>query len=153
MALKFATESPVDCVCGQTAIRRTIQAENRMVSYDTHAGAGDKDHFAALGRLDRFHVKLTALERELNGLAEAERKLSSGWLVRFDFGSIHPQACERRTLLNGEATVRAFGQTTTVEIEPMSIARATAASILEAFKTAAEPAVARLKAKRETGDY
>src|ERR1041384_2596653 len=63
MALEFTTRSPVTCkVCKKPAVRRTIAAEGLHVSYDTHVHAGHKEHFAALERLDRFHLLLERRE-------------------------------------------------------------------------------------------
>jgi hypothetical protein len=153
MALEFTTRSPVTCkVCKKPAVRRTIAAEGLHVSYDTHVHAGHKEHFAALERLDRFHLMLVRRERALRALPEADRKLSAGWLKEFDLGSVHPEACERRELLTGEATVRAFGLQEIVEIEPVPL-RTSVAKLLKLFKAKGEEAVLRLKAKKESGDY
>lgn len=157
--IRLTTESLVVCsVCGQDAVRRTIQTVHtggsRHVSYDTHdRDANGEEHNAALDRLDEFHAQLYSLEQGLNGLTEEQKQLPIGRFIDFTLDTVHPQACERRGQIIPTATIRAFGQTASVGAAAIPLATQTVESLLALLTIVAEPVTARLKQRHERGDF
>lgn len=159
--IKLGVESSVICdTCGKSAIRRTLPVSyggkgSRFVSYDTHSqGLTEKEHLAALARMDKFHEKLYDLQSECKSLPESDKKLSSGVILDFEFDTVHPDACTRRTLFIPTATIRAFGLVDEIKLESRQFGKKqTAKRILSEIKNAAIPILIKLKARFENGDF
>jgi hypothetical protein len=157
--LQRTTESNVICrVCEQPAIRRTVEVVwpgkgGRQVSYDRHEADTTSAEFrAAEDRLDAFHGRLFDLLSELNRLQKGDKKLSSGQIIRFDADTVHPEACEVRSVIIPTAEIQAFSQTVGVTGKPMGLEGATVEIVLANLKEVAEVQVTKLRQLRNEGE-
>lgn len=153
--IKSDKESPITCAtCGGPAIRRvaTVQFPGKgsaNVAYDTHEESMTSSGWlAAVRRLEKFFERAYAIRAELRAM----RDLPIG-LIDFDFETIHPDACSKRTFLVILAEVRAFGLETEVKTKPMKLAQAKPEKILAELLPLVEEAKLRLKKRREEGDF
>lgn len=143
--------------CGQTAFQREVDVRHgtvtRRIVYQTHYQIGDDEHHKVLSRIESFHEQFHQLESDMNALPPERRKLSSGQILKFEFGSVKPSACEVRTRFIPTATVRAFGQTEEIELKACELNTQLVNGLLDEFVQAAEPVLIRLRARAESGDY
>jgi hypothetical protein len=160
MAIKFSVESPVTCeTCKKPAIRRTVAVTyggqgGREVSYDTHnVCLAEAQHNAAIKRLDRFHASLYALLTECREIPAEDRKLTSGQIIEFDFDTVHPDACSRRTHIIPVATIQAYGLRQELRLGARPMGRQRADKLLAEFKEAAAPLLIVLKKRFEEGHF
>jgi len=151
--IRFSKESPVVCdTCKQPAIRRELPVEGRITTFDTHnLSITDREWFAAIRRMEKFLGKAVALERELNKLGPLA--LERGQILRFEVGTIRPDACSRRCEAFVICRVKAFAQEADAKTEPIKITRVQFEAVLKKIRAAAGHEVARLKAKFDQGNF
>lgn len=154
MAIKADKESPVKCAtCGQTAVRRVATVAfpgmgTANVAYDTHAESmSASDWLAAIRRLEKFFERAYLLKRELGALKDKPAGVAS-----FDFETVHPDACSRRTLVVITALVKGFDRVEEVKCKPAVLARVKVPAILSEITPLVEAARLRLKRRFEEGE-
>lgn len=136
--VKHSVESSVTCrTCNQPALYREIQVsapqlQTRMIGYSTHSESiTEEQHLQAMGRLETFHVKLFKLIAEIKEALGSEGiKLKIGRIIDLELGSVIPTACNPRTYVQPEVTVRAYGKTKHFIFEDESIDEVTLESLL-----------------------
>lgn len=153
--ITYPNDDRVICeTCGQTAFQREGDVRHgtvtRRIVYQTHhQGLETQDHHDVFGRINAFQEQVHKLEAEMNALPEHMKELSSGRIIQFEITSVTPTACEVRTQIVPYVTVRAYGQTEEVKLEPVEIG----GSILNELKAAAEIAVTKLRLQHERGNF
>jgi hypothetical protein len=160
MSIRLDIESPVVCeICKKDAVRRTLPVTyggdgGRQVSFDTHnLSLTEAGFFAAIQRMDDFHRRVHALERELNQTSATNRELDKGLLVRFDIDTVHPSACEVRQFIIATAVVSFRGLKGEVRLEKLPLKGQTVAKILSRIRKAAPPLIAQLQETYDSGKY
>jgi hypothetical protein len=158
--IKSEIQSSVICdTCKEEAWRRTVTVSygekgSRQVSYDTHnADLAESGHIAAWKRLDKFHEKLYALQSACKAFTQEDRRLLHGTIIDFEFETVHPDACSRRTQFIAVATIRVAGLGGTVRLPARKLAGQTAEKILAEIKKAATPEIERLIYIFENRDF
>jgi hypothetical protein len=156
--VKFDVESTVDCgTCGEPAIRRTANLEypnmgSCKVSFDTHSTCiTGKDWLAAITRMDVFHKRLFGFMEQFKRLTEADRKLECGKIARFDFRTIHPDACSHREMVVIQAEVRFHFLDAVVETQPRPLKGIRLDSVLKELRPLIEAAALKLKKRFDEG--
>lgn len=158
--IKIDRESPIICdTCNEPAIRREVYVQHpgeggRFVVYDTHSNSlHEEEHTAIFNRIENFHAQLHSLEAELNRLSQENKKLEHGWIVKFEFDSVRPTACEVRTHVAPKAAIQAFGFSDEVKLDPQPLKGLSAKNILSRIKEASNSVIEKLKETRDKGDY
>jgi hypothetical protein len=161
--VKQPYETIVTCeTCGEPAHRRQADIgvpglQIRTISYDTHAESQTlEEHLAAMGRMQAFHEQLFALIADLKAaIGTDEFRLAYGRITEIELGNVIPTACNPRSDVIPEATVRAFSREALVPYHQLPLAGLTKDALIGMLKPACEEAVARLKAEyndRHPGD-
>jgi hypothetical protein len=156
--VKFDVESSVKCeTCGESAVRRTanLQFPNMgscKVSFDTHSPCiTDKAWLAAITRMDVFHEKLFAFMGQFKKLTDADLHLEYGKIARWDFRTIHPDACTHRELVVIQAEVRFHFLDEVVETQPRPLKGIRLNSVLKELRPLVEAAALKLKERFDKG--
>ena len=156
MPLLFDVESPVNCeTCKQPAVRRTLRVKNGgAVSFDTHSACvTDNEWYAAVSRMNTFYDKLLKFMEGFKTLSDEQKKLTFGTILRFDFETVHPDACTHRSQVRLIADVRAFGLGVEVKTAPRSLKGLRLASVMKELLPLASSASEELKKRFEQGRF
>ena len=156
--VKFDVESSVTCdTCSEPAVRRTANVEfpnmgGCKVSFDTHSACiTDQAWLAAITRMDVFHKKLFAFMEQFKKVSEEQRLLQFGKIARFDFRTIHPDACTHREFVVIQAEVRFHFLDEVVETQARPLKGIRLDSIVKELRPLAEAAALRLKKRFDEG--
>jgi len=151
--VKHSTEHTITCqTCNQPALYREIQLtvpglQTRMIGYSTHSESiTEEQHHQAMGRLEAFHSKFFDLIAQIKEAMGTEGiKLKIGRIIDLELGSVIPTACEPRTMVQPEATVRAYGKSKHFIFEDVPIDEITLESLLALVTPACDYAALELQ--------
>lgn len=159
--IRADTENIVNCSsCQKPSILREVFIVQdklaRKIAYETHSESIiSEEHIAALTRAENFYKKVFDLINEFNGLPDETKIVkvenAAGKLTELDFFSMRPTACAVRTTIVPEFTLKTFGKSTIISLEPRQLNDTTLDQLMSEIAERAKPYIEDARDKNIMG--